>query len=44
MPAWCKLGLGETQRRQIYLYVHGRATGAIHPGRPARAFASRGRL
>jgi len=34
MPAWCKLGLGEDKLRQIYLYVHGRATGAIHPGRP----------
>jgi mono/diheme cytochrome c family protein len=34
MPAWCKLGLGEDKLRRIYLYVHGRATGAIHPGRP----------
>jgi mono/diheme cytochrome c family protein len=34
MPAWCKLGLGEDKLRQIYQYVHGRASGTIHPGRP----------
>jgi mono/diheme cytochrome c family protein len=34
MPAWCKLGLGEDKLRQIYLYVSGRAKGAIHAGRP----------
>jgi mono/diheme cytochrome c family protein len=34
MPAWCKLGLGDDQLRQIYLYVSGRARGTIHPGRP----------
>jgi len=36
MPAWCKLGLREDELRQIYLYVHGRATGTIHPGRPIK--------
>ena len=34
MPAWCKLGLGDDKLRQIYLYLSGRASGAIHPGRP----------
>ena len=34
MPAWCTLGLGEDRLRQIYLYVSGRAKGAIHAGRP----------
>jgi mono/diheme cytochrome c family protein len=35
MPAWCKMGLGTDNLREIYLYVNGRANGTIHPGRPA---------
>lgn len=35
MPAWCKLGLGTDQLRDIYLYLSGRANGAIQAGRPA---------
>jgi mono/diheme cytochrome c family protein len=40
MPAWCKLGLGEDKLRQIYLYLSGRASGRIHPGRPAERASS----
>jgi len=34
MPSWCALGLGKDKLATIYLYVKGRATGTIHPGRP----------
>ena len=40
MPAWCKLGLGEDKLRQVYLYLSGRASGVIHPGRPAERGSS----
>jgi hypothetical protein len=40
MPSWCKLGLGEDELRQIYLYVSGRASGTIHPGHPAVKYDS----
>jgi mono/diheme cytochrome c family protein len=42
MPDWCKLGLAEDKRRQIYLYVSGRARGTIHPGRPVEKPAAPG--
>jgi mono/diheme cytochrome c family protein len=36
MPAWCPLGLDMEKINAILLYVKGRSTGEIAPGRPAR--------
>ena len=34
MPAWCTLGLTQSNLQSVYLYVKGRSDGTFHPGRP----------